>query len=197
MLFFRKRKPTPKKGFYPDDNKVHLHWGAYDVKANMSEEHYAFLVIPGEEIDSEEFRELALNCAEKMLSLSRVVLNNLYCYPLEPVEGTLSEDACVKRYVEQGGNPVFAAKNELYAVSKGIDRLLVGCVPEDAYGYYGLSFYGYDLIDGAAFHRNLTIHYHEDHQYLEVSALDDVSKCIDIVLEVCKKYGKQVVLPKE
>lgn len=197
MLFFQKRKSTSKKEFYPDDNKIHLHWGAYGVQSGVSEEHSVFLVIPGEETDPEEFRELALDCAKKILSERSVVLNNLYCYPLEPVGGALAEDDCVKQYIAQGGTPVFAAKNELYTVSNGIDRQLLECVPEEVYGYYGLFFHGYNLIKDAPFHRDLTIHYHEDHQYLEVSALDDVSKYIDIVLEICKKHGKQVVLPKE
>ena len=133
----------------------------------------------------------------KMLAEKPVVLNSLYCYPLEPVEGTLAEDDCVKQYVVGGGTPIFVAKNELYTVSHGIDRQLIECVPKEAYGYYGFWFYGHNLSGDSSFKRDLTIHYHEDHQYLEVSALDDVSKCIDIVLEVCKKYGKQVVLPKE
>ena len=193
MLFVRKRKSTPKKDFYPDDNKIHLYWGTYGVKANTSKEHHAFLVIPGEEIDSEEFCELALSCAEKMLSLNPVVLNNLYCYPLEPVEGTLSEDDCVKRYVEQGGNPVFAAKNELYTVSKGIDRQLVECVPKEVYGYYGLLFYGYNLIEGASFHRGLTIHYHEDHQYLEVIAPTQIERYLSVARDYLGSHGKEVV----
>lgn len=197
MGFFRKKK-LQKKFFYQDSDQIFLYRGAfYRFKTEKEHEVNTFTVIPGDDIPYEEFRELALCCAEKILSLSPVVLNNLYCYPLEPVEGTLSEDDCVKRYVEQGGNPVFAAKNELYTVSEGIDRQLVECVPKEVYGYYGLFFYGYNSIPDAPFRRNLIIHYHEDHQYLEVSALDDVSKYIDIVLEICKKHGKQVLIPEE
>lgn len=195
-MFFHKRKSTSKKEFYPGDNKIHLHWGTYGGQSIASEGHRAFLAIPGEEIDSEEFRELALCCAEKMLAEKPVVLNSLYCYPLEPVEGTLAEDDCVKQYVVQGGTPIFVAKNELYTVSYGIDRQLIECVPKEAYGYYGFWFYRHNLKGEASLKRDLTIHYHEDHQYLEVSVLDDVSSCLDIVLEVCKKHGKRVLLPE-
>lgn len=62
-------------------------------------------IFPGDDIPYEEFRKLAFDYAERILLGSPVVLNNLYCYPLEPVEGILSEDDCVKQYIVQGGTP--------------------------------------------------------------------------------------------
>ena len=197
MFFFRK-KELRKKCFYEESDQIFLYRGAFYWPAiEKDDTSHIFTVIPGDDIPYKEFRDLAVDCVKKMLLECPVVLNNLYCYPLEPVGGTLAEDDCVKQYIAQGGTPVFAAKNELYTVSKGIDRQLVECVPKEVYGYYGLLFYGYKHIKDTPFHRDLTIHYHEDHQYLEISVLDDVSKYIDIVLEICKKHGKQVLSPKE
>lgn len=196
MFFFRKKNPR-KKEFYEDSDRIFLYQGAYYSTAENLDSSNSFTVIPGDDIPYEEFRKLAFDYTEKILSGSLVVLNNLYCYPLEPVEGSLSEDDCVKQYVVQGGTPIFVAKNELYTVSCGIDKQLVECVLKEVWGYYGFYFYRHKLVAGASFKCDLTIHYHENHQYLEVSAPDGVSKYIDIVLEVCKQQGKPVVFPKE
>lgn len=82
-------------------------------------------------------------------------------------------------------------------MSCGIDRQLVECVPKEVYGYYGLSFYRHKLMGGISFKRDLTIYYHEDHQYLEVSVPDDVSKYIDMILEICKEQGKEVIFSEK
>ena len=197
MSFFRKKEPR-KKSFYEGSDRIFLYRGSFYWSVTKKDSmHNTFTVIPGDDIPYEEFRKLAMDCAEKMLSMSFVVLNDLYCSPLEPAEGTLSESVCVKQYVEQGGTPVFAAKNELYTVSAGIDRQLVKCVPEATYGYYGLSFYGYKMTEDASLKLSIALHYHEDHQYLEVSAPEDASKYIDIVREASKVQGREVVFLEE
>jgi len=197
MLFFRKKKPTAPKSFYPNGDRIHVSWGGYWDELNDVKRADAFLLIPGEDVDTTVFRSLAMDCAEHLLSDGAVVLNNLFCCLGIPNEGHLSKEPCVMEYVAQGGTPVFESKSSLYTISCGIDRRLVDCVSKEGYGYYGFSFHKYSTVENAPFKLDLTIGYHEDHQYLEVIAPGGISEYADAVVSFCKARGWDIVVPED
>ena len=188
MFFFSRKSPSPNKSFYPDDNKVHLRWD-HDSPASERIDERSFQLIPGEEVNSKNFCELAFSCLKRIFDDKQVVLN---CLGISSIEMPIAEEPCVRQYMAQGGTPVFSQKHELYTISRGLDHQLVDNMPKDCYGCFYFEAYGYEPTESGGYNRCLTAHYYEDHQYLRICASSDIENYAEAVREVCNQYGKEL-----
>ena len=107
MFFFSRKRSSPNKSLDPDENKVHLRWD-HDSPTSERIDERSFQLIPGEEVNSKNFCELAFSCLKRIFDDKQVVLN---CLGISSIEMPIAEEPCVRQYMAQGGTPVFSQKH--------------------------------------------------------------------------------------
>lgn len=199
MFFLKKKKPTPTRP-EPDFTRVRLYSGEYYwPNPNHLLSHYPVCTLLEWAEDSDvDFPDVAMDCALAILDDFPVVVNNLH--PLH-LGDTLRTDEEIEQYLKDSPSPDFGFHYNVVTMTNGPDRKLASSFGHNN-EFYRICFHGYrelpngETLPGTPFIPDIEILFEHLHTHLTIRAKDGIEPYIERMQEVCKKYGKTLVIQK-
>lgn len=195
-MFFKRRR-APSIFFKPDLTKIRLYKGAYYTLADDAPQPYSvYTLCEWDEDWDRDFPELAMNCALAILDDYPIVVNCLH-------SGIAGENVHNEKSVEKylcsiRGVDFGSLSNSAITLTNGPDRGLVSSFDHD--DWFQIYFYAYkqlpngDAQAGESFEPDAELYFKHLHNRLVIVTKNSIDIYADKIREVCKKYGKTLVV---
>ncbi|MBO5918618.1 MAG: hypothetical protein J6Q14_07615 [Oscillospiraceae bacterium] len=192
-MFFKKR-PAPAP-FKPDLTRVRLYNGDYYGLSGDTVPTYT--LCEWDEDWDPVFPELAMDCALAILDDFPVVVNCLY-----PgfVGGDVHDEEEIAKYLRNIRElDLGLLSNSGITLTHGPDRGLVASFDHDD-DWFQMFFYGYrqlpagSTLSGTPFVPDVRLYFKHLHTCLTITTANSIDIFAEKIREVCKKYGKTLVV---
>ncbi len=192
-MFFKKWFTSAP--FEPDLTRVVLYNGDYYGVSDDSMSVYTLR--DWDESWDPDFHELAMDCALAILDDYPIVVN---CLHSGIVGKSVHEEEAVEKYLRSiKGLDFGALSNSAVTLTHGPDRSLVASFDHDD-DWFQMCFYGYRQLPaggaqaGVPFEPDVKLYFKHLHTCLVITTKNSIDVYADKIREVCKKYGKTLVI---
>lgn len=193
-MFFKKRR-VPAIFFKPDLTRVKLYNG--DFYALSDDSMHVYTLCEWDEDWDPDIHELAMDCALAILDDYPIVVN---CLHSGIVGKSVHEEKSVENYLRNiRGLDFGSLSNSAITLTNGPDRGLVSSFDHDD-DWFQMCFYAYKQLPGenaqtgTPFEPDVELYFKHLHTCLIITTRNGIDIYADRIREVCKKYGKTLVV---
>lgn len=192
-MFFKKWLTS--EPFEPDLTRVKLYNG--DLYALFDDSMPVYTLRDWDESWDPDFPELAMDCALAILDDYPVVVN---CLHPGFVGKSVHDEETVEKYLHSiQGLDLGSLSNSAITLTNGPDRGLISSFDHDD-DWFQMCFYAYKQLPmgntqtGTPFEPDVELYFKHLHTCLAIKTRNSIDVYADKIREVCKKYGKTLVV---